>query len=137
MRIELVEALKTGHSDIDHDHAEIIDAANAISNAVDSYSTPATLQKLVEQFLVLCEDHFHNEEQVLEKAHYPDLKEHIRYHRLMSSKARSVQALYTQTNSHAKQLKHIEDMISFLIDDIVRSDMSFVSHLQDKGMAHA
>lgn len=135
MKLALMESLKIGHDAIDDDHAEIIDSINAISRKATRGDDQAAMQPLLEQFLCTCEAHFRKEEGILESAGYPLLAEHTAYHDDMLIKARTAQHRCITADSHDDCLSHLEKMMEFLVDDIVRSDMGFASYLQAQGLA--
>lgn len=135
MRLELVESLKTGHFDIDEDHAEIIANINSISHMAHRGGDLSQMPSMLERFVQICEAHFHKEERILSQANYPHLTEHSAYHRQMLANANAARLRFGAAQSQESRLKHLEDMIGFLVDDILSSDMTFVSFLQARGLA--
>jgi len=135
MKLELVEALKTGHDDIDGDHERIIDTINTITHTANSGGSWDALLSLLDAFLSACEAHFRKEEGILADAGYPGLIEHTAYHDQMLAKARRAHLRCTQAECPESCRPHIQEMVELMVDDIVRSDMGFASFLQAKGLA--
>lgn len=134
MQLELIQSLRTGHAVIDADHQHIIESINAITRDVTQGGELAASQMLLDEFIGMCEAHFQREEEILAQASYPELDEHAAYHNEMLANARAAKTLYISANDPAQRLRHLEDMVAYLIDDIVRSDMAFVSYLQAHGV---
>lgn len=137
MQLELTRSLRTGHDAIDADHAHIIDAINAITREARTGGQPSVCHALMEEFIDTCAAHFRKEEEILAQAAYPALAEHSDCHNQMLEKARAAYQLCRTADDQAAHLRHLEDVVSLLIDDIVRSDMAFVSYLQAQGLARA
>ena len=135
MQLELTQALITGHAVIDAEHRRIIEAINTIIQAAKADGEAWAFQSLLENFVALCAEHFRSEEAILAQARYPQLAGHTAYHEAMLAKARDVQALCLAADSPAARLRHLEDMVGCLVDDIVRSDLTFVSYLQAAGVS--
>lgn len=135
MRLELMESLKTGHVDIDEDHAEIIAAINAICHMARNGGDLSQMPALLDDFMRLCEAHFHQEESILYRANYPRLSEHSIFHHQLLAKADAARLRVINAQNQESRLKHVEDMIEFLVDDILGSDLTFVSFLQARGLA--
>lgn len=135
MKLELIDSLKTGHTDIDGDHAEIIATINTITHMAKGDGDLSQMPALLERFVRICEAHFQNEECILAQAGYPYLGEHSAYHSQMLANADAARLRFGEAQNQENRLKHIEEMIGFLVDDILSSDMTFVSFLQARGLA--
>ncbi|MFC1673781.1 bacteriohemerythrin [Pseudomonadota bacterium] len=135
MKIELIESLKTGHDGIDEDHARIVDAINALWDAMEGEVSPCA-PALLDGFMELCEEHFRNEEKILAAANYPDLGEHIKFHDTMLDRATAAKQRCVASGDGQTRISCLEEMITVLIEDVVRGDMGFVSFLTDRGLAH-
>lgn len=136
MAMDLTEFLKTGHARIDAAHQRILDAVEAIRSALNDNLDDETLRIILDDFVALCQDHFFDEESILSRAGYPHVAEHARYHSKMLDNARTAQACCLQTTNANVRLICVEDMISYVIDDIVRSDMTFAPFLEARGLCN-
>lgn len=135
MTFVLMDGLLTGHPDIDGDHGEIIDSINALGRMIDDNHDPSHMAELLSAFIQLCEDHFRKEEHILKDAAYPQLSEHARFHDSMLTNAQAARVKLEAADTLLDRRKHLQDIIGFLIDDIMRGDMAFVSYLQMQGLA--
>ncbi|MCW8915721.1 MAG: hemerythrin family protein [Magnetovibrio sp.] len=133
MKIELLQTFITGHPMIDGEHAEIVDMINAISDSIAEEDAKQCAAKL-DQFLVVCDNHFKSEEALLANAGYPDLKDHAAFHAELLLKAKAVKALCIKTDEPDRLKRCFDEMATLLIEDVVRGDMQFVSFLEEKGL---
>ncbi|HEY9163847.1 MAG TPA: hemerythrin domain-containing protein [Magnetovibrio sp.] len=134
--LELIDSLKTGHVDIDDDHADIIDTINEAMDMAQDREMFTQVPARLDSFVDSCEAHFRKEERILAEANYPLLAEHTAYHDQMLSKARTALQHFCVAHNHDERIQYLEAIIGFLIDDILCSDMTFVSYLKEKGLAH-
>ncbi|PHS76833.1 MAG: hypothetical protein COB59_10295 [Rhodospirillaceae bacterium] len=134
MKIELLESLLTGHSGIDGEHRQIVDAINKVSKVIEDGEFEKC-PDLLDDFLKICAAHFKSEEKILAKLGYPDLQEHIVFHRELTLKAKAVRVLCMDCHDPQSIRRCFDEMSALLIEDVVKGDMAFVSFLIDKGVA--
>lgn len=128
MKVELLETFITGHPVIDDEHRKIVDAINAVSDAVTAgdYDRCAVL---LDDFLQICTDHFATEERLLEELGYPGLADHIVFHKELLIKAKAVKFLCMDMGNPDHIQHCFDEMATLLIQDVVQGDMQFVSFL--------
>lgn len=136
MKLQFMESLRTGHNDIDDDHADIIETINDVMQMVQDGDTFAQVPAHLDTFVHTCETHFRNEERILADANYPHLAQHTADHDLVLANAHTARRNFGEADNQEDRRKHLESMIGFLLDDILSSDMAFASFLQAKGLAH-
>lgn len=133
MKIEFLKSFKTGHAQIDRDHAKIVDIINDVSEAINNGSFDIC-DKLSESFLQVTNEHFDREEKILHEIGFPNAEEHKRYHDKLKKQARIVKSLCEKMNDKKKLAKCFDEMVTFVIDDIIRGDMEFVSFMIEEGI---
>jgi len=130
-----MDSLLTGHSDIDADHAGIIDTINALETKINANSGAFGMPSLLDAFIQQCEDHFHKEENILKAAAYPQLLEHRQFHQHILGQDRDAQERLEAADTVVERRQYLQLILGFLIDDIMRGDMAFVSYLKIQGLA--
>lgn len=133
MKVELLQTFLTGHPLIDEEHAKIVASINSVSDAV-SAGEYERCSSLLEEFLVICIDHFAHEERVLEELGYPNLQDHIVFHKELVIKAKAVKNLCMNMGSPDSIQHCFDEMATLLIEDVVKGDMQFVSFLIEHGI---
>ncbi len=123
-----------GLAEIDNDHRRIIAIMLRIRNALQKKNYKLC-SSLLDEFVEEAEEHFLAEEKILRHAKYPGLNKHIVYHQELIWKAKSVQALCEEARGSAKIKRCFESMCDFLMDDIVRGDLTFKDFLTESGIA--
>lgn len=133
MKVELLQTFITGHPVIDAEHAKIVDSINGVSEAVSAgdYDQCAIL---LEDFLTICIEHFAHEERELEALGYPGLQDHIVFHKELVIKAKAVKCLCMDMGSPDSIQRCFDEMVTLLIEDVVKGDMQFVSFLIEQGI---
>ncbi len=134
-KFKSLKSFHTGHPDIDADHAELAEIIDAIDDAVDGGGEAENCRQLLNAFIDAARGHFQREEQILEVAGFPGLERHCVYHRQLLDQAIAVKAHCDEMleRNHLRQC--FEEMARFFVDDVIRGDMEFVSHLQAVGLA--
>jgi len=132
MTIECLEIFLTGHAVIDGEHRKIVDTINKISHVIQ-HGELSQCPALIDDFLNICESHFATEEVLLAKLRYPDLQAHIIFHRELSLKAKAVRILCMDIQNSDRLKRCFDEMVSLLVEDVIKGDMNFVSFLIEKG----
>jgi diguanylate cyclase len=91
--LELVwdDAYASGVAAIDAQHQRLFQASNAVLSAVTASLPMAEISLRLETMLAHTAQHFHDEEQLLRKAGYPDLDAHLKAHSRLLERARELQ----------------------------------------------
>lgn len=131
----LIDTLKTGHADIDEDHALLVTPLRDAWNVARQCGDPTAAEGHLIAFMHLCEGHFRREEVILAQAGYPDLENHASYHGVIMGKVRETMRCFSSSKSWEKRRQCIEGVIGLMIDDMIKGDMTYVSFLQEQGLA--
>jgi hemerythrin len=124
---------ETGVAEIDQDHRRLFALADAIYDGV-SKRDPTVTAKQVQGFIDACKTHFAWEENVLARAGFPGLEGHKVYHTSLLAKADELRKVCDVETDFAKAHACYEEVIAFLIDDVLRGDVEFNSYLDYFGV---
>lgn len=132
-KFELLETFITGHPVIDAEHRQIATAINDVSDAVDAgaYDQCAIL---LDDFLQICENHFKSEEALLAEIGYPGLKDHVIFHQELILQAKAVKVLCLDMSNPESIKRCFDEMVSLLIEDVVKGDLQFVSFMIEQNI---
>ena len=132
-RLQDLTAFKTGHPEIDGDHAKLAELIDAI-HAEDGKET---CRQLLASFIEAAKQHFTREEQILLDMGFPGLKRHCLYHDALLEQAVEVKRHCDEMSEPQHLQNCFEEMAHFFIDDVIRGDMEFVSFMQERGISPA
>ena len=130
--LEWHDFLNIGVDFIDDDHKNLLNIMLQVKDAINKKSfDECTL--LLEMLIKECREHFTREEEYLSKAKYPHLENHKVYHNELIIKAEVTKAICEGVETEHDLKECFENMATFLIDDILRGDISFKSYLEHEG----
>ncbi len=130
-------AFKTGHPEIDDDHAKLAAIIDAIADSIGSDDDTDICRRLLGSFIEAARQHFVREEQILLDISFPGLKRHCIYHDELLKQAVQVKRNCEDMLERHQLQACFEDMARFFVDDVIRGDMEFVSFLQERGAVPA
>jgi len=131
-KIQWLSSFDTGISSIDKDHHDLIEAISGVQAALDGDDLESATG-LFENFLNMARSHFAREEAFLKKIYFPRIEAHSVAHRELLVMGESIVA-QTKNNMDGPQAKkHLEDMVYFLLEDIIKADADFKSYAQEHG----
>ncbi|MGD9537052.1 MAG: bacteriohemerythrin [Alphaproteobacteria bacterium] len=123
-----------GVPEIDRDHREMVALTNAIRDALmaEQYELSS---RLIAELLAAAKAHFEREEALLAHHGFPRLQRHVRYHVGLLDKAERMKRVCENVTGKHEIRDCYDEMLSFLVDDVVRGDYDFKSFLEEKGIA--
>lgn len=127
-RLKWSPTYETGVADIDQDHRRLFALADAIYEGVAQRDATLTAQQ-VQGFIEACKTHFAWEEDVLARAGFPGLEGHKVYHTSLLAKADELRRSCDVETDLDKAHDCYEEVVAFLIDDVLRGDIEFNSYL--------
>ena len=92
-------------------------------------------QRYLDRLLDFSQRHFDREESLLRRWRYPDIATHAHYHAELMHRAEAVREACTQLESPDAFAECCDELLSFLLDDVVRGDLRLKSFLDDAGLA--
>ncbi len=133
MKITWLPSFETGIVDIDNEHRELIEAIQEIESALAA-SDLETCTRLFHEFLKDAANHFAKEEILLESISFPRVELHRATHlRLLEMGDETLQIVEAGLD-HEGAIKCLEEMIYFLLEDVIKADAEFKSYAQEKGL---
>ena len=95
---------------------------------------PQVIEKVVKELADYTHFHFSAEEQLLERAQYPDLAAHRAQHRVFVNKVKQFQQdLHTTTAGQASAV--VTFLKDWLTNHILQTDKQYSAHLNAKGIS--
>lgn len=133
-RFEWSSIFEIGVPEIDRDHLEMVSLTNAVRDALmaEQYEQSS---RLIAELLKVSKAHFEREEALLERHGFPRLQSHVRYHAGLLDKAERMKRICENITGRHEIRECYDEMLSFLVDDVVRGDYDFKSFLEEKGLA--
>lgn len=132
-KIEWQASFETGVPEIDDEHRAIVRAVNTLSEAIAG-GRYGDCEALAAEFIGLARNHFINEEAILAKARFPGLAEHAARHQDLLHLAASVARRCAEVKDVAAARQCFEDMVDFLVKDVIAADLECKSHLEELGL---
>jgi hemerythrin len=133
MHILWLPSFETGIADIDDDHRELVEAVQNIEKTLvagDIDKCSAQFHEFMEQ----AAHHFEKEEIFLESIDFPHLEFHSAVHnRLLEMGKEALKVVEADLDQEAAR-KCLEEMIYFLLEDVIKADAEFKSYAQKKGL---
>lgn len=125
---------ETGIAEIDGDHRALFAMVDDIYQLVEKQEAELTSAK-IQAFIDLAERHFAREEEILAEAGFPEISAHKRYHASLLMQAKELALVcHVEPNPERARICY-EELLVFLIDDVVRGDLPFKSYLNHKGLS--
>ena len=131
VKLQWLASYAVGHEKIDQDHKALIAIMTDVQASVDDGDRPRC-SMLLQDLIVLAQDHFRDEEEILQSLDYPKLAAHKSYHDELLLKVEAMRAICEEAPTEGRLEKCSTTMAEFLIDDIIVGDLQFKSFLQEK-----
>jgi len=115
--------------EIDGDHRAILGLMNAVRSTAAA-GNRERVDHYLERLLALSKAHFAREEALLERWGYPEAKTHATYHARLLQRAKTLHQTCAQIESAEAFEECCEELMSFLVDDVVGGDMKLKSFFE-------
>ncbi|MBI4969105.1 MAG: hemerythrin domain-containing protein [Rhodospirillales bacterium] len=129
-RLEWRDSFSVGIAAIDDDHRRMIGVLNEITASLVKKDY-VLCEELFDRFITLAADHFLREERYLYAANYPKAAEHASHHGRLLVMAGQVRERCRNLIKADQMSECFNDMVSFLVDDILGADIQFKSYLDE------
>ncbi len=133
VEIAWLPSFETGLPEIDAEHRSLIDAIRKIETSLmegDFGKCANQFAKFIDQ----SKSHFKNEEELLASIDFPRLEAHrIAHKKLLEMADKTLKTVETGLDQK-EATKCLEEMIYFLLEDVIRADADFKSHAQENGL---
>lgn len=106
--LEFTDDLLTGEDTVDYQHKILISCINNLARACHSYDVNLVVEISLDELVKYTIHHFSDEERIMKKTGYQNLKQHQKQHNDFTTKVLKYKA------RHEKGEKVIEDLLKFL-----------------------
>jgi hemerythrin-like metal-binding protein len=132
--IKWLDSFGVGVRSIDDDHRELIRIIQEIETSIEE-ERGNLCESLIPEFFEKARQHFVDEEHILRKINFPKLEEHQSQHQELLKKGEKIREICVHSGNGPDIEKRLEEMIEFLLGDILEADMQFKSYLQESDLA--
>ena len=133
IRLDWLPTFEIGVEAIDAAHRQLFAMANELRVAIAKRDHDAS-RNAIEAFIAAAEKHFVDEENFLVEIDYADTEAHKGYHQLLLEKAKRLKRACDEAVEDGWVEGCYNEVIAFLIDDIVRGDKQFKSYVDQLGL---
>ncbi|MDH5747974.1 MAG: hemerythrin domain-containing protein [Rhodospirillales bacterium] len=128
-KLKWLPSFEIGHKALDDDHKELIEILDQVDTVLASGDNERA-KDLVELLIDSVRKHFVHEEAVLAEIGYPRLRGHENHHIRILERADKIRENFNSASEQADLERVYEDLVSFLVADIIEADTEFKSYLQ-------
>jgi hemerythrin len=128
MFVEWTSDLNTGIDDIDEQHRRIVDYLNQLQFTINS-NNDRLVSEVLTELAGYCLSHLSYEENLMEEAGYPHLKQHKSIHDMFVKRLKRYQNKHDQ--GHDVAIKLHEMLYTWLIHHIKQADMAYATECKD------
>ncbi len=132
-KFEWLESFELRVPEIDGDHRAMLDLMKAVRTAAAA-GNRERVEHYLDRLFAVTQNHFMREETLLLRWGYPDAKMHANYHQRLLDRAKAVRRACAQIESPEAFEECCDEMMTFLVDDVVRGDMKMKSFLESNGL---
>jgi len=131
--IQWDERLSVGISDIDKQHQQLLELCNEAFQAISKGMTETEFKEIIAQLRQFVKLHFTTEEELMEKYKYPRRDEHRAEHVKLTQTVKEFHSSgYRHEHVPPEQLKAF--LTDWIVNHIIRHDLSYVKHFKEKGV---
>jgi hemerythrin-like metal-binding protein len=131
-KFDWLESFELNVPEIDGDHRAMLELMKA-TRAAAAAGNRDRVEHLLDRLFALAQNHFMREETLLLRWGYPDATMHATYHQRLLDQAKSVRRACSNTESQEAFEACCDEMLTFIVDDVVRGDMKIKSFLESNG----
>ena len=128
-RLRWSARFEMGVKSIDDEHKRLFALASAVPPGLAARSSIE-----IAAFVEAAREHFVSEESILRSSGFPNLHEHRQYHLSLTRRAEDLTTICDAEENPIKSAECYDEIVSFLLDDIIRGDTAFKSFLQYHGL---
>ncbi len=128
--IQWNNTLSLGIEEIDGQHQQLIGIINALYDAMCQDAETTVLASIIQQMRHYTDHHFHDEETLMARIHYPQLEDHQAQHGEFCEKLHTFEQAY-QKNDKALAMDILNFLSDWLVSHINESDRDIACHLQN------
>jgi len=119
----------TGIRAIDSDHQNLFEEVKILKDRLERGADAKAVGNAIHSLESYCADHFAREEQFMEKAHYPDFKDHRKEHKRFAKLVKQLGKLHNKNPDQIDPQKVLKFIISWLTGHIIGVDLKYVPYV--------
>lgn len=127
--IEWDPSYNVGIESIDEDHMRLVETMNLLHEGIMEGKRVAAMQKTLQMLLNYTREHFGKEEDLLRRAKYPRLNEHIEEHSRFVAKVTEYLETFLQGKT-AFSLQLLNFMKNWLLSHILTEDRNYIPYMK-------
>ncbi|NQV47868.1 MAG: hemerythrin family protein [Rhodospirillaceae bacterium] len=130
--VELTPSFLMDYESLDKEHQALADIVNLVVEAIDG-DDAGKCKTLLPEFVKAAKRHFANEEALLVKIGYPNVKKHQKHHRSLNTKMDHMIEFANMAGENQLARDSLRrELVFFLMDDIITTDMDFKAFIEEK-----
>ena len=122
--------LSVGVEALDADHEELLDLLNALDGAVGQAAGHDAITRKLDELIARTEEHFRHEEQMMDRARYPQAEHHKLVHRALEEEIRAFRQDHIAGTDIGPEIA--EFIKRWLISHIIESDKHLGGYLEGR-----
>jgi len=132
--VELTPSFLLDYESLDREHQRLADIVNQIVKAIDD-NEAEKCEGLVSDLVKSSKEHFSNEEALLAKVGYPDVKKHRDHHKSLNTKMDHMVEFAKMAGENQLARDRLrKELVFFLMDDVITTDMDFKNFIEEKAI---
>lgn len=133
--VELTPSFLLEYETLDRDHQRLAEIINQVIEAIDT-DEAEKCAGLVIDLVQSAKSHFANEEALLVKIGYPNVKKHQDHHKSLYTKMDHLIEFAKMAGENQMARDSLrKELVFFLMDDIITTDMDFKNFVAEKAKA--
>ncbi|MCP4129287.1 MAG: bacteriohemerythrin [Gammaproteobacteria bacterium] len=128
------DRLSIGIQSLDNDHKHIIDLINSLAEAMAANECAEKLPEIFDQLVNYVLTHFDREDQLMQRAQYPGLKEHRLQHEKLASKLTLLKEQANSQDMGFMSFELAEFLRSWLLNHIAMDDLQLKPYFAEAGL---
>ena len=131
--LEWLETFELRVPEIDGDHRVMLDLMRGVRTAAEA-GERERCEAIVDRLIAFSRDHFRREESFIKQHGFTGVRQHTQYHEGLLGRAEAVRKACHEIETPKDFQECCDELMSFLIDDVVRGDLMLKSFLKEAGL---
>ena len=132
-QLEWLETFELRVPEIDGDHRVMLDLMKGVRTAAEA-GERQRCEAIVDRLVAFSRDHFRREESFIELHGFDGVPQHAKYHEGLLERVEVVRKACHEIETPEAFQHCCDELMSFLIDDVVRGDLKLKSFLKEAGL---
>lgn len=129
------DEMSVGVKELDDDHKEIVDLLNRLHEGVEAGIGNSEVVNIFSKLVEATKRHLHHEEQILAKAGFPHLAQHLKEHDAILGKGLMLQARFMSGSTQPFTLAEVDLACRWLQTHLIESDKHYAQYLKSQGLS--